>query len=92
MIATSQITSIDNSLRRAGRFDKDIKIEVPNASSKLNVVLILTKIDRFKILKTYIEKIPNDLFPEDIKEISENTNGFTGADIVTLLRLIAFLS
>jgi len=74
VIATSQITSLDNSLRRAGRFDKEIKIEVPDLAG------------RYEILKTYVEKIPNEITSEDIKEISENINGFTGADITALLR------
>ena len=42
--------------------------------------------NRRQILKSYIEKIPNTLSDEDIKDIADSTNGFTGADIMALIR------
>jgi AAA family ATPase len=74
IIATSQMGSIDNSLRRAGRFDKDVKIEIPSP------------VNRLQILKVFMEKVPHDLTENDIVDINSNINGFSGADIMTLVR------
>jgi AAA family ATPase len=82
--ATSNINSIDNSLRRAGRFEKEIKIEIPNSKSK-NIAISLIE-DRIQIIRKYLAEIPNSLTDEEIIDIKDGTNGFTGADIMSVFR------
>lgn len=71
--ATSKINAIDESLRRAGRFDKDIPIPIPSKRQRIDILqklLIGCKID------------PN----LDIQRIAENTPGYVGADLAALCR------
>lgn len=42
---TNQISGIDTSLRRAGRFEKEVKIETPNANSKNTIApFVITRL------------------------------------------------
>ncbi|KAL0267447.1 UNVERIFIED_CONTAM: hypothetical protein PYX00_009714 [Menopon gallinae] len=70
---TSKINDIHKSLRRPGRFGKEIEIFVPNSSQ------------RREILKVHLENIKHDLNDDDIKEIADMTHGFVGADLVSLV-------
>ncbi|KAJ1964505.1 hypothetical protein GGI12_001377 [Dipsacomyces acuminosporus] len=71
--ATNLPNSLDPALRRPGRFDREISIDVPNQMA------------RAKILRFYTRKMPlsADL---DIEELAESTNGYVGADIAALCR------
>lgn len=71
--ATSKINAIDESLRRAGRFDKDIPIPIPSKKQRVDILqklLIGCKVS------------PN----LDIQRIAESTPGYVGADLASLCR------
>lgn len=72
VIATSgDIDGIDQSLRRSGRFDKEIEISLPNVEERKEILEINTS--RFEL--------ENKL---ELSKISELTHGYTGADIELL--------
>lgn len=78
--ATNQEDNIDEALLRAGRFDRKIKIELPNEEARLNIMNIH--------LNKRKAAIPN----EDLKLIVKETNGFTGADIENVVNEAAFFA
>ena len=71
--ATTRPESIDQGLRRAGRFEKELTLGVPNEEARIEILKILTKKMRLR----------NDL---DMKEIVKMTPGYVGADISTLCK------
>lgn len=71
--ATTRPETIDQGLRRAGRFEKEITLGVPNEEARIEILNILTRKMR--------------LNPEiDMKEIVKMTPGYVGADISTLCK------
>ncbi len=77
--ATNRPDSLDPALRRPGRFDREIEITVPNEDGRLEILLIHTRgmpID---------EEI-------DLKELSSDLHGYTGADMKSLCREAAMKS
>lgn len=66
--ATNRPNTIDPALRRPGRLDREIYIGPPDEQSRLEILKIHSKHLR----------LHEDV---DLKEISEITNGFTGADL-----------
>ncbi|KAF0990255.1 hypothetical protein HZS_3207, partial [Henneguya salminicola] len=71
MAATNRPNSIDTALRRFGRFDREIDINVPDAEGRLEILLIHTK----------NMKIHKDV---DLNKIAAETHGFVGSDIASL--------
>lgn len=71
--ATSRPESIDSGLRRAGRFEREISLGVPNEEGRIEIIKILTKEMRMR---------PD--FP--FNEIGKITPGFVGADLTTLCK------
>ncbi|KAI9292522.1 AAA-domain-containing protein [Neoconidiobolus thromboides FSU 785] len=69
--ATNRPDSIDPALRRAGRFDREISIGVPDEKSREKILRVLCK--NLRIL----EEI-------DFKYLSKNTPGYVGADLEAL--------
>lgn len=71
--ATNRINSIDEALRRPGRFDREIEFGVPNAKGRKEVLQIHTR------------GMPLE---EDVNldKYAEITYGFVGADIMALCR------
>lgn len=71
--ATNRPESIDPALRRPGRFDREIEIGVPNAEGRL------------EILQIHSRGMPlaEDI---DLRHISSELHGYTGADIKALCR------
>ncbi len=71
--ATNRIEAIDPALRRPGRFDREIRIGVPDKNGRKEILLIHTR------------RMPLD---EDVNldEIAEITYGFVGADLAALCR------
>ena len=65
---TSRPETIDTSLRRAGRFEREISIGVPNEEQRIDIMKILTRKMRLR---------PD--FPFD--EMVKLTPGYVGADI-----------
>lgn len=75
--ATNRPNKIDPALRRPGRFDQEIEIGIPNVEA------------RFDILSKQFSKMTkskHDLNAEDIRQISEKTHGYVGADLSALCR------
>lgn len=71
--ATNRPNALDPALRRAGRFDREIEVGVPNRKG------------RFEILQIHIRGMPltEDV---DLEKIADLTHGFTGADISELCK------
>ncbi|HWY33137.1 MAG TPA: AAA family ATPase, partial [Nitrosopumilaceae archaeon] len=71
--ATNRPESVDPALRRPGRFDREIEISVPNADGRLEILHIHTR------------GMPLDE-DVDLKILSAELHGYTGADIKSLCR------
>ena len=71
--ATNRVNSIDQALRRPGRFDREIVINVPGKEGRLS------------ILKIHSRGMP---LTKDVKleEIASITHGFVGADLEALCK------
>merc|ERR1712025_676600 len=69
--ATNRPNTIDEALRRFGRFDRELDIGVPDENGRLEIMRIHTK---------------NMKLGPDVKleEIAANTHGFVGADLAQL--------
>ena len=68
---TNMPDSIDPALRRPGRFDRELKIGMPNKKHRLDILKIHTK------GLSLDDKV-------DLEKIAEITNGYTGADLAHL--------
>jgi cell division protease FtsH len=79
MAATNRKDVLDQALLRPGRFDRIIRVPVPDKSS------------REKILDYYIKDKKTDK-PFDIEAIAELTDGFSGAQLKNLINEAAILS
>jgi len=71
--ATNRHNSIDEALRRPGRFDREIEIGVPNKEGRLEILLIHTR-------GMPLEK------DVDLKTFADRTHGFVGADLNALCK------
>merc|ERR1719148_677893 len=69
--ATNRPNTIDQALRRFGRFDRELDIGVPDENGRLEILRIHTK----------NMKLGTDV---KLEEISSNTHGFVGADLAQL--------
>ncbi|CAG8557304.1 28413_t:CDS:10 [Dentiscutata erythropus] len=71
--ATNRPNAIDPALRRPGRFDREIAVDVPSEQSRL------------EILKSQTFKMPlgDDI---DLNQLASVTNGYVGADLASLCR------
>ncbi|KAF9429990.1 hypothetical protein BGZ94_008721 [Podila epigama] len=72
--ATNRPNSIDPALRRPGRFDREIRMEVPR------------EMDRLKIIQGLIKDMPHILTDQELGMLARMTNGFVGADLEALCR------
>lgn len=71
--ATNRPDSIDQALRRPGRFDREIEIGVPD------------KVGRKEILSIHVRCMPLEK-SVDISELANVTHGYTGADLGLLTK------
>jgi transitional endoplasmic reticulum ATPase len=79
VIAATNIPNlIDPALRRPGRFDREIEINVPHAEARLEILQIHTR--NMPLAKDV-----------DLKAIAEVTHGFVGADIESLAKEAAMI-
>merc|ERR1712194_691325 len=69
--ATNRPNSIDPALRRFGRFDRELDIDVPDDNGRLEILRIHTKNMK---LSTNVK----------LEELAANTHGFVGADLAQL--------
>ena len=74
---TNRINAIDSALRRAGRFEYEIHVGVPDATG------------RKEILKIHARRMPLNA-DVNLDFIAERTVGFVGADIAALCRMAAY--
>ncbi|RCH89687.1 Spermatoproteinsis associated protein 5 [Rhizopus stolonifer] len=72
--ATNRPNSLDEALRRPGRFDREVEIGIPTAEARLS------------IFKTIMKKIPNTLQPEELEALASKSHGYVGADIAAVCR------
>jgi cell division protease FtsH len=77
--ATNRKDVLDQALLRPGRFDRVIRIPLPDVESR-------EKILDYYLKKKYINKL------DDIKMIAEMTEGFSGAQLKNLLNEAAIIS
>lgn len=72
--ATNRPDSLDSALRRAGRFDREICLNVPNEEQRISILKAMTKGIKLK---------NGDQF--DYRELSKLTPGYVGADLKSLV-------
>lgn len=77
--ATNRVNSIDEALRRPGRFDREIELSVPDADGRKEILQIHT---RGMPLATDVE----------LKEYARLSHGFVGADLMAVAREAAMSS
>lgn len=81
--ATNHPEKVDDAFRRPGRFDKQIEVELPDASGRAQILAIK--------LKEHLEKAKdkaNFLAPDlDITKLVENWEGVSGADLESIVNL-----
>ncbi len=70
--ATNRVNSIDEALRRPGRFDREIEIGVPDKEGRLEIMQIHTR------------GMP--LHEVDLEHFADITYGFVGADLTALAK------
>jgi transitional endoplasmic reticulum ATPase len=69
--ATNRPNKIDPALRRAGRFDREIDIGVPDKAGRMEILRIHTK----------NMKLSPDV---DLEAVASETHGFVGSDLASL--------
>lgn len=70
--ATNRRDSIDDSLRRPGRFDREIEVGVPRPEERRDILLSMLKNIKCKIAS------------DDLENLSKKLHGFVGADLQAL--------
>ena len=70
--ATNRVNSIDEALRRPGRFDREIEVGVPDVAGRKRILEIHTK-------NTPLDGV-------DLEAYSQKTHGYVGADLNALCR------
>ncbi|KAF7291610.1 AAA family ATPase [Mycena chlorophos] len=71
---TNRPNAIDPALRRPGRFDREIEIGIPDATSRLS------------ILKVLLSKTPHVIPDEDLLALASRAHGYVGADLSAVVR------
>ena len=75
---TNRPSALDTALRRPGRFDHEVEIGLPDATSRLH------------ILRIHSRNMPTD--PSlDLKSLAQVTGGYSGADLEALCREAALV-
>ncbi len=77
--ATNRPNSIDEALRRGGRFDREIEIGIPDANGRLEILQVHT---RGMPLTSELKGEGNN--DGKLKMIADRTHGFVGADLSSL--------
>jgi transitional endoplasmic reticulum ATPase len=77
--ATNIPEVLDPALRRPGRFDREIEIGVPNQQARLQILRIHTR----------SMPLASDV---DLREISEHSHGFVGADLEALCQEVGMVA
>ena len=77
--ATNRPDSIDSALRRAGRFDREICIGVPDTAGRAKILEVMTR--KMRLEGSF-----------DFLSVAKKTPGFVGADIAALAKEAAVIS
>ena len=79
MAATNRVDVLDAALLRPGRFDRQITVNLPSRSGRVEILKVHSK---------------NKKFTEDVSlvQLANKTAGFSGADLANLLNEAAILS
>ena len=72
--ATNMPCALDSALRRPGRFDREIEISPPSSKN------------RFNILKSILQKYPNNLNDLELNLFAEISHGYVGSDLSLLCK------
>lgn len=72
--ATNRPNSLDEALRRPGRFDREVEIGIPTAEARLSIV------------QTLMKKIPHTLEPTQLETLASKSHGYVGADLAAVCR------
>ncbi|CEP10802.1 hypothetical protein [Parasitella parasitica] len=72
--ATNRPNSLDEALRRPGRFDREVEIGIPTSEARLS------------ILQTIMKKIPHKLEPSQLEALASKSHGYVGADLAAVCR------
>ena len=78
---TSRLESIDAALRRAGRFDREICLCIPDTRSRHDILRVITR-------HVPLEEAP----PVDFRALAEMTPGYVGADLKALVKEAAAIA
>lgn len=76
---TNRLDDIDDSIRRSGRFEREIEFKPPDMKARLDILKIHTR----------IMPLHEDI---DLNIIAEKTPGFVGADLEVLIKHAGILS
>ena len=92
LAATNRPDALDPALRRAGRFDKEILLGVPDEEARVRILRTMTKGMRLdRNTKDEVDcNSPNEIF--DYKLLARKTPGFVGADIRSLTKEAAVIA
>ena len=84
--ATNRVNSIDEALRRPGRFDREIEFPIPDAKGRKDVLLIHTR--GMPLAKDMKEKEGKDKngSKSGLDHFARITHGFVGADLEALTK------
>lgn len=77
---TSRPENLSTSLRRSGRFDRELTISIPN------------EIDRLQMLEKLLAKLPIPNKSELTIELSIQTSGYVASDLTSLIRESGFIA
>lgn len=69
---TNRPDAIDRALRRPGRFDREIELDVPTPSARL------------EILQTHLRRIKHEMTDAQVEALAKSAHGFVGADVAAL--------
>lgn len=85
LAATNRPNSLDPAVRRAGRFDTEVVIPVPDRVGRKEILEIFIKRKGLKILKPANKDRPEET-PDavDVDTLAEETHGYTGSDLASL--------
>ena len=74
---TNRPEAVERSLRRPGRFDRELEVGVP------------TPRDRLEILRAHLRGIDHELPDDYVEDLARRAHGFVGADIAALCQTAA---
>lgn len=69
LATTNKLGDIDKALRRGGRLDIDVRMDMP--SSK----------DRYQVLKSHLEAVPHTITKDELKTLANAASGFVCSDL-----------